>query len=128
MDVAAAQTQATPAQDKFRLGAYVRQAGSEHAWIPLALGAAAVFGNAMSFWLVTKAQKIGATKGWSTPSRAAWSDFILKNVASRDFSVVVFLFALLDRLDWFLWMAAIGSTVFWLLMVWVIRPSAQARA
>lgn len=109
-------------------GAYVRQAGSEHAWIPLALGAAAVFGNAMSFWLVTKAQKIGATKGWRTPSRAAWSDFILKNVASRDFSVVVFLFALLDRLDWFLWMAAIGSTVFWLLMVWVIRPSAQARA
>ena len=30
-------------------------------WIPLALGGAAVFGNAMSFWLVTKAQKIGAT-------------------------------------------------------------------
>jgi hypothetical protein len=49
-------------------------------------------------------------------------------VASRDFSVVVFLFALLDTLNWFLWMAALGSTVFWLMMLWVIRPSAQARA
>ena len=109
-------------------GAYLRQAGTEGAWVPLALGGAAVFGNIMSFWLVTKAQKIGATRGWNTPKQAAWSDFILKNVASRDFSVVVFLFALLEKLDWFLWMAALGSTVFWLMMVWVIRPSARARA
>ncbi len=109
-------------------GAYVRQAGTAEAWVPLALGGAAVFGNAMAFWLVTKAQKIGATRGWNTPKQAAWSDFILKNVASRDFSVVVFLFALFDKLDWFLWMAALGSTVFWLMMVWVIRPSARARA
>lgn len=109
-------------------GAYLRQAGMEGAWVPLALGGAAVFGNAMSFWLVTKAQKIGATRGWHTPKQAAWSDFILKHVASRDFSVVVLLFAILDKLQWFLWMAAIGSTVFWLLMVWVIRPAARARA
>ncbi|HAP41131.1 MAG TPA: hypothetical protein DCQ94_15435 [Nitrospira sp.] len=109
-------------------GAYVRQAGTEDAWVPLALGGVAIFGNAMAFWLVTKAQKIGATRGWKTPKQAAWSDFILKNVASRDFSVVVFLFALLDTLNWFLWMAALGSTVFWLMMLWVIRPSAQARA
>jgi hypothetical protein len=40
---------------------------------------------------------------------------------------VVLLFALLDKLDWFLWMAALGSTAFWLLMLWVIRPSAVAR-
>lgn len=109
-------------------GAYLRQAGTAGAWVPLALGGAAVLGNAMSFWLVTKAQKIGVTRGWNTPKQAAWSDFILKNVASRDFSVVVLLFAILDTLDWFLWMAALGSTVFWLLMVWVIRPSARARA
>jgi len=109
-------------------GAYFRQAGAADAWIPLALGAAALFGNVMAFWLVTKAQKIGATGGWNTPKEAAWSDFILKNVASRDFSVVVFLFALLDKLNWFLWMAALGSTVFWLMMVWVIRPSARASA
>jgi phosphatidylglycerophosphate synthase len=109
-------------------GAYLRQSGTEEDWIPLALGGAAVVGNAMAFWLVTKAQRIGATTGWTSPKQAAWSDFILKNVASRDFSVVVLLFAVLDKLDWFLWMAAFGSTFFWLLMLWVLRPSARARA
>lgn len=109
-------------------GAYLQQAGTAGAWIPLALGAAAIVGNAMSFWFVTKAQSIGATRGWRSPAQAAWSTFILKNVASRDFSVVILLFAILNQLQWFLWMAALGSTVFWLLMVWVIRPSARARA
>jgi phosphatidylglycerophosphate synthase len=108
-------------------GAYLRQKGSPIEWIPLALGAAAVIGNGLSFWLVTKAQKIAVTRGWRTADQAAWSQFILKNVASRDFSVVVLLFALLDKLDWFLWIAALGSTAFWLLMLWVIRPSAVAR-
>ncbi len=109
-------------------GAYLRQRGSGAEWIPLTLGSAAVLGNALSFWLVTKAQKIGATRGWRTPHQAAWSQFILRNVASRDFSVVVLLFAVFDKLDWFLWMAALGSTAFWLLMAWLIRPSAIARA
>jgi phosphatidylglycerophosphate synthase len=109
-------------------GSYLRQAGAEGDWIPPVLGAAAVFGNGMSFWLVTKAQRIGATTGWSSPKQAAWSDFILKNVASRDFSVVVLVFALLDKLNWFLWLAALGSTFFWLLMLWVLRPTARARA
>jgi len=109
-------------------GAYLKQAGAAGAWIPLALGAVAVFGNVMSFWLITKAQSIGVSRGWVSPVEAGWSDFILKNVASRDFSVVILLFAMLDKLHWFLWMAAVGSTLFWLLMVWVIRPSARARA
>ena len=108
-------------------GSYLRQEGSGAEWIPLVLGAAAVVGNGLSFWLVTKAQRIGATRGWRTTAQAAWSQFILKNVASRDFSVVVLLFALVDKLDWFLWLAALGSTAFWLLMIWVIRPSAVAR-
>jgi len=108
-------------------GAYARQKGTGGEWIPLTLGAAAVMGNALSFWLVTKAQKIGATRGWSTPGQAAWTGFILKNVASRDFSIVILVFAILDKLDWFLWIAAVGSTVFALLMLLVIRPSAVAR-
>jgi hypothetical protein len=53
---------------------------------------------------------------------------MLKNVASRDFSVIVLVFAVIGKLDWFLWMAAIGSMVFSLLMLWVIRPSARTRA
>ena len=109
-------------------GSYLRIAGSDGAWVPLALGTAAVLGNGLSFWLVTRAQKIKSSNGWKTPVQAAWSDFMLKNVASRDFSVVVFIFAVIGKLDWFLGMAATGSVVFSILMLWVIRPSARTRA
>jgi 1L-myo-inositol 1-phosphate cytidylyltransferase / CDP-L-myo-inositol myo-inositolphosphotransferase len=110
------------------VGSYMHLAGSEEAWIPLALGAAAVLGNGLSLWLVTRAQKIKSASGWKTPVQAAWSDFMLKNVASRDFSVIVLIFAAIGKLDWFLWMAAIGSVVFSIIMLWVIRPSATTRA
>ena len=105
------------------LGAYART-NTDDAWIPLALGAGAVFGNAVSFLLVNKAQKIGSASEWKTPVDAAWSDFMLKNVASRDFSVVVLLFAVFGKLEAFLWLAAIGSLAFAAVMVWVIRPAA----
>ena len=62
--------------------------------------------------------------GWETPVNAAWSEVMLKNVASRDFSVLVLIFALLGTLDWFLWMAAFGSIAFAGIMLWVVRPSA----
>ncbi len=109
-------------------GSYLSMAGSDGAWIPLALGAAAVLGNGLSLWLVTRAQKIKSSSGWKTPVQAAWSDFMLKNVASRDFSVIVLIFAVIGKLEWFLALAAIGSVVFSLLMLWVIRPSARTRA
>jgi hypothetical protein len=53
---------------------------------------------------------------------------MLKNVASRDFSAIVLIAALLGKLDWFLWMASAGSLAFAVLMLWVIRPSATLRA
>jgi phosphatidylglycerophosphate synthase len=109
-------------------GSYLRVAGTDGAWVPLALGSAAVIGNGLSFWLVTRAQKIKSSSGWKTPVQAAWSDFMLKNVASRDFSVIVLIFAVIGKLNWFLGLAAIGSVVFSLLMLWVIRPSATTRA
>lgn len=108
------------------VGAYRQASDSDHAWIPLALGAAAIAGNALSFALVDRAQKIKAASQWKTPLHAGWSDFMLKNVASRDFSVVVLLFALFGKLEVFLWMAAIGSLGFAAVMVWIIRPAAVA--
>jgi 1L-myo-inositol 1-phosphate cytidylyltransferase / CDP-L-myo-inositol myo-inositolphosphotransferase len=109
------------------VGEFQRTAAGEDAWIPLALGAAAISGNACSFLLVNKAQSIKAASEWKTPLHAAWSDFMLKNVASRDFSVVVFAFAVLGKLATFLWLAAIGSLVFAGVMVWILRPAAVAR-
>lgn len=110
------------------VGSFVQASGSPQAWVPLALGAVAVLGNALSFTLVNRAQKIKQGSAWKTPVHAAWSDFMLKNVASRDFSVIVLIFALLGKLHWFLWMAAVGSIVFALIMVWVVRPAAISRA
>lgn len=110
------------------IGAYINATGSDQTWIPLGLGVAAILGNLLSFALVNRAQKIRTASEWKTPVHAAWSDFMLKNVASRDFSVVVFLFALFGKLEWFLGIAAIGSMMFALVMVWVIRPSAVVTA
>ena len=105
-------------------GTYRNVAGGDDAWIPLVLGGAAIVGNAVSFALVSKAQKIRGAREWKTPVHSAWSDFMLKNVASRDFSVVVLLVAVLGQLEIFLWLAAFGSIVFAGLMAWILRPSA----
>jgi phosphatidylglycerophosphate synthase len=106
------------------VGLYTTHMGQANAWVPLALGAAAVFGNGLSFLLVEKAQKIKTVSGWRTPVHAAWADVMLKNVASRDFSAALLGFALFDQLYWFLLFAAAGSLLFAGAMIWVIRPSA----
>lgn len=106
------------------VGLYTTQIEQADDWVPLALGAAAVFGNGLSFSLVEKAQKIKTVSGWRTPTHAAWADAMLKNVASRDFSAALLGFALFDQLYWFLLFAAAGSLLFAGTMVWVIRPSA----
>ena len=113
-------------------GAFVAQGGWQSAaprsWLPLALGGAAVFANVMSLWLVMRAKAIGKRQGWSHPEQAARVEFILKNMASRDFSVILLFFAAIGKLSWFLWMAAIGANVFWIMLAWTTRPSVLARA
>jgi len=106
------------------VGLYTTHIGQADDWVPLALGAAAVFGNGLSLVLVEKAQKIKTVSGWSTPVHAAWADVMLKNVASRDFSAALLGFALFDQLYWFLIFAAAGALLFAGAMGWVIRPSA----
>jgi 1L-myo-inositol 1-phosphate cytidylyltransferase / CDP-L-myo-inositol myo-inositolphosphotransferase len=108
------------------IGAYRNGMGDDQTWIPLALGVAAILGNLLSLVLVNKAQAIRTAREWKTQVHAAWSEFVLRNVASRDFSVVVLLFALFGKLEWFLCIATVGSIVFALIMLWVIRPSAVA--
>ncbi|MGZ8366609.1 MAG: CDP-alcohol phosphatidyltransferase family protein [Nitrospira sp.] len=106
------------------VGLYTTHIGQADDWVPLALGAAAVFGNGLSLVLVEKAQRIKTVSGWSTPAHAALADVMLKNVASRDFSAALLGFALFDQLYWFLIFAAAGALLFAAAMGWVIRPSA----
>ncbi|MDH5739268.1 MAG: CDP-alcohol phosphatidyltransferase family protein [Nitrospira sp.] len=108
------------------VGLYTTKIGHDDEWVPLALGIAAVVGNAVSLLLVEKAQKIKTMSGWKSQAHAAWADTLLRNVASRDFSAALLGFALFDQLYWFLIFAAAGSLLFAAAMVWVIRPSSIA--
>jgi len=93
----------------------------------LALGLLAIIGNGLSLWFVTQVKARGARQGGTSPVRAARSEFIVKHMASRDFSIVVLFFALVNLLDVFLWLAAIGSNVFWMMTAWIMRsPSLRA--
>ena len=53
---------------------------------------------------------------------------LIDATASRDFSVVLLVLTILDRLSWFLWLTAIGVHVFWLvaLGVQLMNPPAAA--
>jgi 1L-myo-inositol 1-phosphate cytidylyltransferase / CDP-L-myo-inositol myo-inositolphosphotransferase len=106
------------------VGLYTTQFGQKDDWVPLVLGVAAVLGNGLCLMLVERAQKVNAVSGWRTPAHAGWANVMLKNVASRDFSVALLVFALCDQLYWFLIFAAAGSLLFAGAMIWVIRPSA----
>ncbi len=109
-------------------GLFLQQGSGAGSWLPLALGAAAVLGNGLSFWLVNRAKALRDRQVWVNPTQAARSDFIFKNMVSRDFSAVLLIFALVGKVEWFLWLAAAGSNIFWVVLAWITRPSSLARA
>jgi phosphatidylglycerophosphate synthase len=41
------------------------------------------------------------------------TDRVINEATSRDFSVLIVFFALIGRLEWFAWLAGVGSHVFW---------------
>jgi phosphatidylglycerophosphate synthase len=102
-----------------------RAAGSP-SWYLLALGAAAIGANVLSLWLVSRAKAVRDRGGWHSPEQAARVEFILKNLASRDFSVALLAFALAGLLPWFLWLTAIGANAFWVMLAWVSRTDSPA--
>ena len=109
-------------------GLFLQQEPRSGSWLSLALGAAAVLGNGLAFWLVSRALTLREQRAWGTPLKATWAEFLFKNVTSRDFSVVLLVFALVGKLEWFLWLAAVGSNIFWIVLAWITRPSSLTRA
>lgn len=102
--------------------------GGAAARLPLWLGLAAGLGNLLSLGVVMRAKTLRDRGAFIGAATAARVDFILKHMASRDFSMLVLIFALLGRLDVFLWLAALGANAFWVILAWVTRPSATVRA
>lgn len=70
------------------------------------LGLSAVLGGLLSFAVVLRGMAQGG--GGDSLLRR-----LVDAATNRDFSVLVLLLALAGRLDWFLWMAALGSHLFW---------------
>ena len=99
--------------------------------LPLLLGASAVLANIISLWLVNRARFLRSYPrelqrlGEQERTRL---DFMLGNVTNRDFSVIVLLFACLNTLGWFLWIAVIGSWIFIASMSWILRRTLLPRA
>ena len=46
---------------------------------------------------------------------------VIQMLASRNFIYIIFTFAILDKLNWFLWLAGIGSNIFAISMYMVKR-------
>lgn len=71
------------------------------------LGVSAIAGALISFAVVVRGMRRRTGEN-SVLQR------LIDSATNRDFSVVVLALALLGQLDWFLWMAAVGSHVFWI--------------
>ncbi len=99
------------------IGLLVRGSGVPAGW----LGAAAVAGALMSFVVVLRGMKRSREKGGDQRLGR-----LLDAATNRDFSVLVLVLACADLLEVFLWLAAIGSHVFWMLLAWLQRRTPVA--
>jgi len=100
------------------IGAAVwKNGGSEYA---LALGGVLALGGALSFPLVTLAERTEE----EGKRRGGWEDFLVHNLlmslTNRDYSVLILASALVGQLSWFLWGAAFGAHVFWAFLAWLL--------
>jgi len=88
---------------------------ASHAVWPLALGAVTIGCTLASAACVFRRTMLDVVPG----ARAAATDRIAEAMAHRDFIYVVVALAALGHVDWFLLLAAAGSPIFLLLLLWV---------
>jgi 1L-myo-inositol 1-phosphate cytidylyltransferase / CDP-L-myo-inositol myo-inositolphosphotransferase len=100
------------------MGVAVWQDGASSHALPLA--SMLVLGGCLAFPLVTLAEKTEALG----EQRGGWEDGLMKrliaSLTTRDVSIVIFASALTGKLLWFLWGAAIGAQIFWLILLWLL--------
>ncbi len=86
----------------------------------LMLGGILALGGVLSFPLVTLAEKTED----AGKQRAGWEDTVIHkvliNLTNRDYSVLILGSALVGQLSWFLWGAAVGAHIFWLVLLWLL--------
>ena len=77
----------------------------------LTLGLSAALGVLLSFAVIVRALRQPVAQ------RGALLNKLLDATANRDFSVLLLLLAIFDRMDLFLWLAGIGVHVFWVTLL-----------
>ena len=99
-----------------------KQGGATYA--PL-LGGALAVGAAICFPFVTMAEKTEE----QGKQQGGWENAIIQNMieglTSRDYSIIVLLCALVQKLSWFLWSAAIGVQVFWCILAVLLHKAGR---
>jgi phosphatidylglycerophosphate synthase len=100
------------------IGLWRQESAAPVAW----LGASAVAGAVLSFVAVVRGMKRVTEKSNTLLRR------LLDSATNRDFSVLVFALALLEKLEVFLWLTGAGSHLFWIALLWLQRrePGAES--
>jgi len=90
----------------------------------LVLGGLASIGSLLSLGFVLLWESISL--GHPSPLGHGLLRKVAERLTNRDFSVILLLFALVGRLDGFLWLAAFGSNIFWIVLLWLYRKEARS--
>lgn len=77
----------------------------------LFLVAGVVLSMALVWWLILRRPDEGRSR----------LERILERIASRDYVYLILILVALQRLEWFVWAAAIGANLFWLIVWWASR-------
>jgi phosphatidylglycerophosphate synthase len=99
------------------IGAGLWRAGTEAPVLTLA--ASAGIGVVLSFLVVLRGLLNPALQKNTALQR------LIDATTNRDFSVLLLALALADRLEWFLWLAAVGSHLFWI-GAWLLQARREA--
>lgn len=100
------------------VGLWRQDSAAPVAW----LGLSAVVGAVLSFAVVVRGMK--QVTDQSNPRLRKLMD----SATNRDFSVLVLVLALLERLDVFLWLTAVGSHLFWIALLGLQRMASKSTA
>lgn len=94
----------------------------QKSFTPVILGAMLAFGAIVSFLLVVYSQVSLKPRsvGKQTKSLEKLLAFIDK-MTSRDFTVLLLVGAIMNDLSWFLWLSAVGTQIFWIMLLfWIL--------
>ena len=109
----------------------IREYWQQQTSAPIILGGLLALGTVASFILVVYSQNHLRYPGRNVELSSSLTQLhrFIDRMTSRDFTVLLLFAAIIGNLSWFLWVAAIGIQIFWLLLlIWVITVRHKMKA